>query len=102
MSIRPVDMQIMMPRSVEVQKTNQNETMRPQAQHQQFAQQVQKNVEIERQTVMQSNKAEVDKDGKGNSGQNARQRRQRGSEKDARAKENAARTEKTSMLDISV
>lgn len=101
MPIRPVDMQVMLPKSVEVQKANQNDATRPQVQHQQFAQQIQKNVEHERQTIIQANKPEggkVDKDGRGPGGDNPHNRRKQN--KDEKGKD--AQKERTSMLDISI
>ena len=69
MSIRPADMQIVMPRAAEPRNVSRDGA-RPDLQTQQFAQQLQKQVQLEQQQVVQPHKTEkeerdiVDKDGR--------------------------------------
>ena len=108
MSIRPVDMQAVMPRVMESSRAAANESARPAAEHQQFAQQLQRNVVHERQSVVSANKSEgqgVDKDGKGNSGgySGRRQRKERSGEVEGLTSEGQnTQKDKKSLLDISL
>lgn len=102
MAIRPVDMQSVMPRTLEASRANAIENIRPAEEQQQFAEKMQKNVTLEQQSVIQTNKSEgqtVDKDGR-NAGGNQYQGNRRGKRgsQEAPAKEK----EKKSLLDISL
>ena len=96
--IRPVDMQLAVPRTQEL--TQNNAQGRPELQQQQFAQQLNKRVEQENQTVNQTNKSEgqnVDKDGS-NGGTGGKNRRKNGEKKDEKAKPKPY--ERSGLLDI--
>ena len=82
MTIRPVDMQVVMHRAMESSRTSANENARPVTEQQQFAQQVQRNASHEQQSVVETHRGEgqnVNRDGKGNSGGYNRQKKKRGS-----------------------
>jgi len=107
MSIRPVDTQLVMPRAMESSRTAAAESTRPFSEQNQFAQQLQKNINHEQQSVNLMNKSEgqnVDKDGKNNNGgkQNRRERRvdRRGTLD--RTDENGVKKPRGSLLDISL
>jgi len=106
MGIRPVDMQIVMPKSAEAGKVGQD-SARPDLQAQQFAQQLQKQVQVDQQHVMHTNKSEKDidneeKERKRKNAEKQEREKQRG-QADARSQGGAAeqRREKR-MIDISV
>lgn len=89
MSIRPVDLQVLIHKSSEVHRVQAPDSHRPEVAQQQFAQQMQKELELADQQVVQSHKSEgnnVDKDGKGNSseykGKKKRDKRGKTEEKD--------------------
>lgn len=103
MAIRPVDMQVMMPRMMETSRVNAHENARPMAESQQFAQQMQKNVVQEQQRVISAHRPEgqkVDKDGRGNSGGGGGGRRRRGQNGDD--EKEAGQSAKRSLLDMTL
>ena len=68
MSIRPVDLQVMVQKTAESSRINQHDSAKTDVAQQQFASQFQKEVEIHEQQVLQSNKSEqenIDKNGRG-------------------------------------
>ena len=68
MGIRPVDLQVMVQRAAEVNRATNNDGSRAETQNNQFAQSFQKVVEQEGKQVVNANQAEkanVDKDGRG-------------------------------------
>jgi len=104
MSIRPVDLQVMLPRSAEVNRINNNENNRPEAQQQQFAQMLQKKTEQDQQQVVSTFKADknaVDKDGSNKNGRDGSKKQQKKDGEDVRAQVNAV-YENKGILDISV
>jgi hypothetical protein len=102
MSIRPVDLQILMQRAVEINKTEQGEGRRPEVAHQQFSQIIQKQTEEESHQVLRTNKSEhepIDKDGKGG---NQYERRKKGKGKGDGKGDGKEKGTGTGMFDISV
>ena len=104
MSIRPVDMQITINNGSEISKMNNNqESNRPEVQNQRFGNELQKQTEINTQTVLNSNKSEQDaihKDGKGQGGSNSNKKNRRKSEK--KTSDKSMKAEKTGMFDVSI
>ncbi len=102
MSIRPIDLQAMLTRSAEISRINSPDASKPEIMHQQFAAQMQKENEQERQQVNMSAKTEqgnVNEDGSNkNDSETKRGRRER--EKKEAAK--AVRDYKSGILDIKV
>lgn len=77
MSIRPVDLQVILPKSPEISQIHNNINNRPENQQQVFAQHLQKQVEHNQQQVLQTNKSEkqnVDKDGSNKNKQQAKKK----------------------------
>lgn len=71
MAIRPVDMQVIMPRATEVIKTDANLAIRADVKQQQTAELVQQQVEAAQQQVLRKSEAQknkLDKDGRNGSG----------------------------------
>ena len=71
MGIRPVDLQVMVTRAAELNRVTNNDGSRAETQNNQFAQSLQKMLEEESKQVVTSNQAEkanVDKDGRGQGG----------------------------------
>ena len=107
MSIRPVDMQVLLPRSSEVNRITNNDNKGSESQQQQFAQMLTKQTEHEQQQVVSAFRSEnpnVDKDGSNKNGQNARNRKKQSGakeEEDVRAQKNAVYSSK-GILDIQV
>ncbi|HOQ16481.1 MAG TPA: hypothetical protein PLL17_08080 [Defluviitaleaceae bacterium] len=58
MSIRPVDMQVIIPKTTEISKQNQEQTYKGEIQQQEFAQQMEKKIMQHQQQVVNTNKSE--------------------------------------------
>lgn len=58
MSIRPIDMQVMIPKTSEIGKTQQAELQKPNSEQMQFSEQIQKHVTQNQQQVPETNKSE--------------------------------------------
>jgi len=108
MSIRPVDLQVLLPRSAEVSRIANNENGRPEAQQQQFAQALQKQAAHEQRQVVQaakSDKQPIDKDGPNRGKQQKKDKPKPKSgemmDEDVRAQKNAV-YENKGIVDISV
>jgi len=107
MSIRPVDMQVLLPRSSEVNRITNNDNKGPESQQQQFAQMLTKQAEQAQQQVvsaMRSENPNVDKDGSNKDGREERARKKKGNakeEEDVRAQKNVVYSSK-GIVDISV
>lgn len=104
MSMRPIDLQALVPRSYEVNRTNSIDAARPELQHQQFAKQLDKEVRHEEQFVKESGKAEkgiVDKDA-GNKNKNQQKNKEEQNRKNKPASEALAAYKSMSMVDIKV
>ena len=102
MAIRPVDMQMMIPRSTEVTRTEHVDARRPEVMHQQFAAALQKKVEQDQQQVLMTNRPEqdgVDKDG---SNKNKQERNKKDAKRQAQEMEKLKKSVSTSMIDISI
>ncbi|MDR1689605.1 MAG: hypothetical protein LBS21_13495 [Clostridiales bacterium] len=103
MAIRPVDLQLLVHKTVDTNRTEQGEARRPEVAHQQFSQVMQKHAEAETHQVIQSNKAEqadIEKDG---SGQNKYERRKKsGKSSGEKPAKSAAKQEGISMFDVTV
>jgi hypothetical protein len=103
MSIRPVDLQLMMPKSVEPTRSAQNEA-RPDTQTQHFAAALQQRTEqnMHKATdVKQSDKREVDKDGS-NKQQFERRKREQKRREAEKEKEKANIKREGSIIDFYV
>ncbi len=99
MSIRPVDLQVMIPRTAELNRVQTNEGRPEAVQH--FAQQFQKEVVHSQSSVVSANNSEeVSKDGRGN-GAGKRDQKPK-SKQDERPKTGPDAPEGGSMIDISV
>ena len=71
MAIRPVDMQVLMPRTTEVIKSDTNLAIRPDVKSQETVEVVQKQVQAAQEQVLrkhESQKANIDKDGRNGAG----------------------------------
>ncbi len=71
MSVRPLDIALTVQRTPEIKSNTANEGARTEAMMQQSAETIKKEVRLQDQSVMQTNKAEentVNRDGRGNSG----------------------------------
>jgi len=105
MSLRPVDMQVMIHRAPEVNRVTNNDGSRAETQNQQFAQSMQKVVEQEGTSVVNANQAEksdVDKDG-GKERKGGRGRGRRGGARDEKDDSKGdGKNQGRSMLDIRV
>jgi len=90
MGIRPVDLQVMVQRAPEVNRATNNDGSRAETQNNQFAQSFQKVVEQEGKqvnTAAQADKANVDKDGRGQGGgKDGKGQRRPGQEKEEEGK----------------
>lgn len=107
MSIRPVDLQVMLPRSTEVGKIQNNINNRPENQQQLFAQHLQRQVEHDQQHVIQTNKSEkqtVDKDGSNKNKQQARKKNTNDAKQDDQKNDKPKNSpyENKGMLDITI
>ena len=101
MSIRPADMQLLIPRSAEVNRTEHTDARRPEVMQQQFSATLQKRVEQDQQQVLQTYRPEQDPVDKDGSNKNQRERNKKNDKK----KQDAAAVRKassTSMIDISI
>lgn len=101
MSIRPVDLQVSLPKSLEITKADNNLSQRPDAQQQEFSELFQRKTEQANKQVIESNETEksnIDKDGKNNSNEKERKKKKQGSN-DTNKKLNK---NSSSMYDISV
>ena len=102
MALRPIDLQMMIPRSTEVAKTEHVDARRPDVMHQQFAATLQRKVEQDQQQVLTANKTEqdgVDKDG---SNKNKQERNKKNDKKQAQEIEKLRKAVSTSVIDISI
>jgi hypothetical protein len=78
MSIRPVDLQVLLPKSSEMTKVQGADNRNEHLMQQQFAEQLQKEVTTQHQQVLNAQKSDnpnVDKDGRNNSKDDNRRRR---------------------------
>lgn len=102
MAIQPIDMQVMIHKSTEVNKTN-NELQRNNEQQQMFAEEFSKNLYKEQQQVTNTNKSEqqtIEYGKNGNKGQyNKRNKRKKDENKD---KEKDKNKNSSSMFDVSI
>lgn len=101
MAIRPVDLQLLVQKTSDVNRTEQGEARRPEVAHQQFSQVMQKHVDEETHQVLHSNKSEhdgIDKDGSNN---NQYEKRRKNKNK-PEAKEKTVKQESTSMFDVTI
>lgn len=100
MAIQPIDMQVMIHKTTEVNKTN-NEFQKTNEQQLMFADQMQKQVEHNTQHVVNTNKSEEEtiEDGKGgNKGQYKKGRKRKEEKKENLKKNNGS----SSMFDVSI
>ena len=103
MAIRPVDMQVMIHRMAEINRATNNDGSRAENQNQAFAQSLQKAVEQDGRQVVNANqteKSDVDKDGR--KGDRGRRRRRDGKNPEDEEKGNDAAKGKRNMLDITI
>lgn len=100
MSLRPVDMQVLVSRTPELGRTSANDTNRLSANTQMFANQLNKEVQQAQSTVSQAVKPDeqinVNSNGSNNAGYNARKKKKK---KDEEKKKEG---DGTSLVDISV
>ncbi len=99
MSIRPIDMQVMVHKSADIHKLNNNESGKHEVTQQQFSQQLEKQTKNSDQQIMQSNKSEhsVDKDGRGNAGGGSKNKKE---SKEKNKEESKSKS--SSMFDVSI
>lgn len=107
MSIRPIDMQIMIPKATEIGNAQQLELQRPTNEQLQFQEQLQKNLTQNQQQVIKSEKAdkalirERDKNKKENPKENSKQNKKDHSKSDD--ENNNSKTKKsTSLFDVKI
>lgn len=102
MAVLPLDMTLIVQRTPEVNRTHANEAARPEVAHQQFAERLNRETQIQDQQVTQTNKTEenrVDQDGKGSGGYASR-RKNKGKKEEKPAAPRA--TGSSSMFDVSI
>ena len=98
MSMRPIDLQSMVPRSYEINRTSSVEAARPEQMQHHFAKQLDKEVKHEEQFVKESTRSEkgiVDKDGR-NKNKNS------GNKEDKNKKNKTAAHKSLGMVDIQI
>lgn len=101
MSIRPVDMQIMISKGDEVSKMHNNDSNRPDVQQHRFAEQAAKQSELISKTVIHTKESQnsgIDKDGKGNGSQYSKKRNRKNN--DDKEKKEKEKTESQGMFDV--
>lgn len=101
MAIRAVDLVMPVQRSTELAQSHRGEN-RPDIQHQQFAERLSKEQELQQQQVQQppqSEEAMIHKDGRGNSGQGESKGKKKGKKEQQPAQ---AKKTSDSMFDITV
>ena len=102
MSIRPVDMQVMVQRAPAINRATNNDGSRQEIQNNQFAQEFAKASEDAQKTVIETQEAEkqgLDKDGKGHGG-GGDQEKNGGERKEEQTDEKKAPVPGKGMLDI--
>ncbi|MDR3091347.1 MAG: hypothetical protein LBU36_03990 [Clostridiales bacterium] len=102
MAIRPVDLQLLVQQTQEIQKHQPDNGARQNSQNLQFTDMLQKQVQQEQETILQSDKSEkndVDKDGK-NGGNSAKQQKRRNSARERERSKTKAGA--LSMFDVSI
>ena len=102
MAIRAVDMAMPVQRATEMTQNQRGET-RPELQHHQFAERLNKETTQKAQSVQQPNESEdaqIQKDGRGNSGGYSGNRKNK--EKKEQKTESTTKKSSTSMFDITV
>ncbi len=101
MSIRPIDMQVIIPKSTEVSKIPQAENQKPIQEQQLFANQLEQQTIQNQQQVMQSDKSEKgairDREGR-----NKREAEKRKKKKEQDKKENKKPIGSTSIFDVKI
>ena len=102
MSIRPVDLQVLIPRSAEVNKTESPESRRPEVMNQLFANTLQKRVEQDQQQVLQTYRPEQDAVDKDGSNKNNQEKNKKKNRKTAQELSKTRKATSTSMIDISI
>ncbi len=104
MSIRPIDLQVTIPKSAELNKSNLNDNNRPDLQQRHFSEQFQKQIDLNQQSVIKSEKSEKNaiKD-------EERRKNKQGNKKESKKDENKdlddkkkQPTARTSGLDIKI
>lgn len=103
MDIRPVDVQMFINKSSQINR-NEDNNQKNMDQNLLFSQHLKKNIETENKRTIESNKSEqqgINKDGKGNSGSYKKSEKQK-KEEDKKNKNNNSNKEKLSFLDISI
>lgn len=101
MSIKPVDMQVILPKSLEVIKADNNLSYRSDAQQQEFSQFFQKKTEGDNKQVLHTNQTEknnIDRDGRNNN--NSKQKKKKESSNNSESKKRNKTS--TSMYDITI
>lgn len=100
--IRPVDMQVLIPKTNEVARTEQVQAQKHLSEQMQFAQQMEKQIDFNSQHVIETGKSEntvISKDGgKKNTGKQDKKKRDKKKKDD----ENDANKSATSIFDIKV
>ena len=105
MSIRPIDMQVMVQRAQEVSRVATNDGQRADAQNSQFAQSFEKAVAQDTRQVVNPNKAEqanINKDGRGNSGGGQGKSKDRKNREDSKKTLPVAQSQNRGLLDIRI
>lgn len=99
MSIRPIDLSVLVPKTAEVSKVEHTESRRPEVEGQQFAETMMKQSEHSGQHVIQSNKTEQESVNKDGSNKNQYERKNKKKKKNDQEK---TKSNTTSMFDVSV
>ncbi len=101
MSIRPIDMQVMVQKSAEVSRLNHNESNRPEIAQQQFLDKLHKELTQKDQQVTETNKSEhqnVDKDGRGPGAHHQKSKK----EQEKQSQKETQKENSTSMFDVRI
>lgn len=104
MSIRPVDLQVLVPKSTEL--NNQNVNTKAEFFQQHMAQELTKHDENAKQVVIETNKSDeknkIDKDGKNSNGQSSKKKNRNRSLKQEEEHEEEKKRGSMSMFDITI
>ncbi|NLJ87195.1 MAG: hypothetical protein GX327_00185 [Epulopiscium sp.] len=102
MSIRPVDMQVIIPKTSEVSKHNHEQTHKGEIQQQEFAQQMEKQITQNQQQVSNPNKPEyaVNDEGRNKNQQQSNQSKKKKDKKEKDKKSNMS--DGNSIIDIRI
>lgn len=102
MSIRPIDMQVMIPKTSEIGKTQQAELQKPNSEQMQFSEQMQKHIVQNQQQVSETNKSEKNIIREDESKKNQSSNKNKKNNKKGNNRENKNNSSTTSIFDVKI